>query len=65
MNFAAKLRIFRQRRGLSERSGVSRLLIESFNPEPQATALPETVACGSGLNEIANIALNQHPASYR
>ena len=29
------------------------LLIESFNPEPQATARPETVACGSGFNKTA------------
>ena len=34
---------------------VSRL-IESFNPEPQATASPESVACGSGLNKTADCA---------
>ena len=33
-----------------EPQGASGLLIESFNPEPQATASPESVACGSGLN---------------
>ena len=34
-----------------ERQGASCLFIESFNPEAQATASPESVACGSGLNK--------------
>ena len=39
-----------------ERQGASGLLIESFNPEPLATACAETVACGSGLNKTAYFA---------
>jgi len=34
----------------------SEVLIESFNPEPQATACQETVTCGSGSNKTPHFA---------
>lgn len=41
---------------IHEPPDASSLLIASFNPEPQATAFTETVACGSGFSKTANFA---------